>query len=125
MFEVEGKERLFADLLAYWRSFGSREHAVMAIVHRSRFLLLGSVAERTLGMWYVFFTPAMIEAITPGTAAFGAATRPALRVAYRFTPPAAGRKAARPPSPASVYLSFADESGAGAKSGRMPAVLHS
>lgn len=107
VFEVEGKTRLFTDLLAYWRTFGSREHAVLAIVHRSRFLLLGSVDEHVLGMWYVFFTPAMIVAITPGTVAFGAAVRPALRVAYRFTPPAAGRK----PAPAIVrlvYLAFAD-----------------
>jgi hypothetical protein len=110
VFEVEGKERLFADLLAYWRTFGSREHAVMAIMHRSRFLLLGSVGERDLGMWYVFFTPAMIAAITPGTVAFGAASRPALRVAYRFTPPATGRKPA-PPVTRLVTLAFADEAG--------------
>jgi hypothetical protein len=110
VFEVEGKERLFADLLAYWRTFGSREHAVLAIVQRARFLLLGSVAERILGMWYVFFTPAMIETITPGTVAFGAASRPALRVAYRFTPPAAGRKPAALVTRL-LYLSFADEAG--------------
>jgi hypothetical protein len=110
VFEVEGKERFFADLLAYWRTFGSREHAVLAIVLRSRFLLLGSVGERTLGMWYVFFTSAMIAAITPGTVAFGAASRPALRIAYRFTPPAAGRKPAAPVTRL-LYLSFADEAG--------------
>ena len=110
VFEVEGKERLFADLLAYWRTFGSREHAVMAIMQRARFLLLGSVGERILGMWYVFFTPAMIAAITPGTVSFGAATHPALRVVYRFTPPATGRKPAARVTRL-VYLSFADESG--------------
>jgi hypothetical protein len=81
---------------------------VLAIVHRSRFLLLGSVGERYLGMWYVFFTPAMIEAITPGPVAFGAAPRPGLRVAYRFTSPAAGRKPAAPVARL-VYLVFADE----------------
>jgi len=107
-FEVEGKTRFFADLLAYWRTFASREHAVLAIVHRSRFMLVGSVAERTLGMWYVFLTPAMIEAVTPGTVAFGAAQRPALRVAYRFTPPAQGRKPAIPVT-RRVCLAFADE----------------
>lgn len=107
IFEVEGKARFFADLLAYWRTFASREHAVMAIVHRSRFLLLGSVNERYLGMWYVFFTPATIEAITPGTVAFGAEGRPALCVAYRFTLP--GDRKPAPPMVRLVYLTFADE----------------
>lgn len=108
LFEVEGKTRFFADLVAYWRTFASREHAVMAIVHRSRFLLLGGVDGRYLGMWYVFFTPAMIEAITPGTVAFGATAQPALRVAYRFTPSAVGRKPAAP-IVRLVYLAFADD----------------
>lgn len=110
VFEVESKAHLFADLLAYWRTFASHEHAVMAVVPRSRFLLLGSVAERYLGMWYVFVTPAMIETITSGTVAFGATQRPGLRVAYRLTPPAAGRKPAASVTRL-VYLAFADEAG--------------
>ncbi len=108
LFEVEGKSRFFAGLLAYWRTFASREHAVMAIVHRSRFLLLGSVAERNLGMWYLFFTPDMLESVTPGTVTFGAEHRRALRIAYRRTPPAHGRKPA-PPITQVMYLGFADE----------------
>jgi hypothetical protein len=107
-FEVEGKSAVFADLLAYWRSFASREHTIMAIVHPSRFLLLGKTAARDLGMWYVFFTPVMIAAITPGMIAFGRTRRSGLRVTYRFTPPASGRK---PPQPISqvLYIGFEDE----------------
>jgi hypothetical protein len=107
-FEVEGKSAVFADLLAYWRSYASREHTIMAIVHPSRFLLLGKTAARDLGMWYVFFTPDMISAIAPGTIAFGRTQRLGLRVAYRFTPPASGRK---PPQPVFrvLYIGFDDE----------------
>lgn len=107
-FEVEGKLAVFADLLAYWRTFATREHAIMAIVQRSRFLLLGRTASAELGMWYVFFTPDMITAITPGTIAFGRTHRPALCVTYRFTPPASGRK---PPQPISqvLHIGFPDE----------------
>jgi len=107
-FEVEGKSAVFADLLAYWRSFASREHTIMAIVRPSRFLLLGKTAARDIGMWYVFFTPGMITAITLGTIAFGRTRRSGLRVTYRFTPPASGRK---PPQPISqvLYIGFSDE----------------
>ncbi len=107
-FEVEGKSAVFADLLAYWRSFASREHTIMAIVRPSRFMLLGKTAAHDIGMWYVFFTPGMITAITPGTIAFGRTRRLALRVTYRFTPPASGRK---PPQPISqvLHIGFSDE----------------
>ena len=107
-FEVEGKSAVFADLLAYWRSFASREHTIMAIVRPSRFLLLGKTAARDIGMWYVFFTPGMITAITLGTIAFGRTRRSGLHVTYRFTPPASGRK---PPQPISqvLYIGFSDE----------------
>jgi hypothetical protein len=107
-FEVEGKSAVFVDLLAYWRSFASREHTIMAIVRPSRFLLLGKTAARDLGMWYIFFTPQMIAAIAPGTIAFGKTRRLGLRVTYRFTPPASGRQ---PPQPITQvrYIGFADE----------------
>ncbi|MEJ5198911.1 MAG: hypothetical protein WHX53_08315 [Anaerolineae bacterium] len=107
-FEVEGKVHFFADLMAYWRTFNTREHAVMAIAHRSRFMLLGTVPERLLGMWYVFFKPEMIEEIAAGTLAFGKTRRPALRVAYRPAAASGSRKQNRPQTQV-VYLGFADE----------------
>ncbi len=81
-FTVQGKSRVFAGLLAYWRTFATREHAVMAIAHASRFLLARR-PEADVGMWYLFLKPADIEAITPGRLTTGRVTRPALRVAYR------------------------------------------
>lgn len=107
-FEVEGKAHFFADLMAYWRTFNSREHAVMAIVPRSRFLLLGAVPERLLGMWYVFFRPEAIAEIAAGMLAFGSARRPALRVTYRVPTTGRTRGQSHPLSQV-VYLSFADE----------------
>jgi hypothetical protein len=107
-FEVEGKSAVFADLLAYWRSYASREHTIMAIVHPSRFLLLGKTAARDLGMWYVFFMPEMITAIAPGTIAFGSTRRLALRVIYRYTPPASGRKPSQTIAQV-LYIGFDDE----------------
>jgi hypothetical protein len=110
-FEVEGKSAIFADLLAYWRTFASREHTIMAIVHRSRFLLLGHTAAHELGMWYVFFTPETIEGITPGALAFGRSQRLGLRVAYRCKPLLADAR--KPPGPVTriLYIGFDDEAG--------------
>jgi hypothetical protein len=81
-FEVEGKLHFFAYLLAYWRTSATREHAVMAIVHRTRFLLLGGVPDRDVGMWYIFWCAEDMVELTPGQAIFGAERRPALRVRY-------------------------------------------
>jgi len=110
-FEVEGKTHFFAHLLAYWRTFTSREHAVMAIVHPSRFLKLAHMPEEHVGMWYIFFRPEAIRTITPGLLSFGAQTSPALRVSYLNSPPSSdkdqGRAAKR--SLVTVHLAFEDE----------------
>ncbi len=107
-FEVQGKLRFFADLLAYWRTFATREHTIMAIAHPSRFLLLGTIPENDLGMWYIFFRPEETQAIAPGRLSFGAAARPALRVTHRALP-APGRKRRIQPVLVTTYLAFDDE----------------
>jgi hypothetical protein len=116
-FEVGGKSAFFADLLAYWRTFASREHAVMAFAHTSRFLGVGNRPERDVGMWYIFFRPEAVESITPGRLIFGAAKRQALCVRYRSAPAAGGGSPQRlprllrfraQPAVATVYLAFDD-----------------
>ena len=107
-FEVEGKARILVDLTAYWRTYASREHAVLAIQRRTRFLLAHS-PEEDVGMWYIFIRPDTVLGVTPGDLRFGARRSPALCVAYRHQPPAADGK--RPPKPivAALYLAFDDE----------------
>lgn len=94
-FEVEGKEHAFTELLAYFRTFATREHAAMAIVPPSRFLLLGTWPQREVGMWYIFIRPEQILSLTPGTLYFGRHPRPALGVAYQ-----------QEGKPRTAYLSF-------------------
>jgi len=108
-FAVAEKHGYLADLTAYWRSFGTREHAVMAIQHASRFFL-GSLPADQIGMWYIFFRPEDIEEVTPGEVAFGARGRPGLRVAYRSLPPEDAKKP-RKPSREIAYLAFESEAG--------------
>lgn len=87
VFAVEGEEKRFTDLLAYYRTFETREHAVMARQTPTRFLGLGRSRPEVLGMWYIFFIPENLNAVTPGRLYFGSTPHPALRLDYvRLTP---------------------------------------
>jgi hypothetical protein len=110
-FEVEGRPGFFADLMAYWRTFASREHAVMAIAHEARFLGVAHRPIEDVGMWYAFFRPETIESVTPGSMNFGTRAGPALRIAYRYTPaPDEGKRRARSkPARTILYLACEDE----------------
>ena len=110
-FEVQTKTRFLADLQAYWRTYASREHAVLAIETADRFLGLGRTPDDDLGMWYLFLRPEVIQGIVAGQLTYGIKVAPALCITYRFTPPAIEGK--RPPQPATeiAYLAFGDEAG--------------
>jgi hypothetical protein len=112
MFDVEGRSGFFADLAAYWRTFTSREHAVMAIAHESRFLGVASRPAEEVGMWYAFFRPEVVDAVTPGSLAFGSRVGPGLRIDYRRAVPfpEGGRRRAQPkPVRTVLYLACDDE----------------
>ncbi len=110
-FEVEGKRHQYVDLLAYWRTFSTREHAVMAILHASRLLGIARVPEDHVGMWYIFFRPEMIESIDAGSMTHGRDRRQALRIRYWRTPEAKDDRHARRAKPIleTVFLSFGDD----------------
>jgi hypothetical protein len=87
-FEVEDKQRDFTELSAFYRSFQTREHAVMALVPPSRLLLLASRPQSDIGMWYMFFTHRQLRRIEAGTLRFGSRERPALRLEVERPVPA-------------------------------------
>ena len=105
--EVQEKRGFLADAPGYWRTCGSREHAVMAMQTRSRFLVAALPAER-IGMWYAFFRSEDINEIRAGVVAFGGDQRPALRVTYRSLPPSDGKKPKKPVREM-LHLAFEDE----------------
>ncbi len=82
-FEVEGRSQFFVELQAFFRTFATREHAVIAFVPRSRFLWLGQWPEHERGLWYIFFLPRQVVSLEPGVLAFGGRERLALRVTYQ------------------------------------------
>ncbi|NOZ72058.1 MAG: hypothetical protein GXP38_09115 [Chloroflexi bacterium] len=77
--EVEGKEEDFTHLIAYYRTFETREHAIMARQTPSRFLL-GETPSQLLGMWYLFITPQELKKVEAGELYFGMQSQPALRL---------------------------------------------
>ncbi|MGQ9456719.1 MAG: hypothetical protein ACUVWW_03005 [Anaerolineae bacterium] len=81
-FEVEGKRRYLVEVPAWFRTFETREHAVMAYVAPSRFFP-GHWPEHEVGMWYIFFLPQQIQRVEAGEVLFGARPRLGLRVEYR------------------------------------------
>ncbi len=81
-FEVEGKRRYLVDVPAWFRTFETREHAVMAYVAPSRFFP-GRWPEHEVGMWYIFFLPQQIQRVEAGQVLFGARPRLGLRVEVR------------------------------------------
>ena len=82
-FSVEGKEQFFVGLEAIYHSFDTREHAIMAHVPPSRFLLFAGSRKELLGMWYVFLRPEQIGMVEVGVLVFGRGGKPALRITYR------------------------------------------
>lgn len=81
LFEVEGKARRFTELPAAYRSFSTREHAIMAVVQpASRLAGLARWPEDETGMWYIFVKHGELRQVQSGVLGFGRARRPALRL---------------------------------------------
>ncbi len=79
---VEGKRQYYIDLEADFETVATREHIVLARVHPSRFLLVGTWPRHELGWWYAFFQPATIQGLEVGQLTIGREQRPAIRVVY-------------------------------------------
>ena len=81
LFEVGGQEQFFTELMADFRSFEHREHALLALAPPSNFLLLGNWPDYEIGMWYMFFNSSELRRLETGQLCFGRRLRPALRLA--------------------------------------------
>ncbi len=100
LFAVDGQETAWTDLVAYYRTFATREHAIMARRTPSRLLGFAERDPDALGMWYLFVTPPALVQVRPGELYFGRHPRSALRLDYHRRTPK-GKTA-----PAVAYLSF-------------------
>lgn len=81
-FSVENKHGQFAWLQGFFRTFPSREHAVICLNQPTSLLYFGQSPANQVGMWYSFFRPETVEEIHWGEIRFGKARLPGLAVAY-------------------------------------------
>ncbi len=90
-FSVEGQYARYTWLPGFYRTFATREHALLCLVRNRRFLRIGRWPGYQTGMWYVFFTPEMMRRIRYGRLHFGRKAAPAIAVDYEFVIPKSGR----------------------------------
>ena len=89
-FTVEEKSERFTWLQGYFRTFATREHAVICLVQPKRFLL-AEWPEKDVGMWYVFFFPKAVRNIRYGTVSYGRMTQTCLAIEHEILIPKRGR----------------------------------
>lgn len=83
-FGVEQKQQRFTWLPGFYRTFATREHALLCQVAQRRWAGLGRWPEEEVGLWYIFFMPANIVQIEWGELYFGAQARPVIAVTHRL-----------------------------------------
>ena len=91
LLSVEGKCRRFTFLPAYYRTFATREHAILALVRTRGLWGLASLPEDEPGMWYAFVTPDQIRSVTSGKIRFDGQIFDAVALSYSLTAPAKHR----------------------------------
>ncbi|MFZ4657783.1 MAG: hypothetical protein ACOYNY_12270 [Caldilineaceae bacterium] len=106
LFGVEQKQKRFTWLPGFYRTFATREHALLCQVAQKRWAGLGRWPEDEVGLWYIFFTPANILQIEWGEIYFGAAVRPAIAVTHRLTIPKRRRWRGEEIRNEKIYIAF-------------------
>lgn len=89
-FTVEEKSERFTWIQGYFRTFATREHAVICLVQPKRFLL-AEWPEKDVGMWYVFFFPKSVRSVRYGMVSYGSLTQTCLAVEHEILIPKRGR----------------------------------
>lgn len=102
LFAVDDRTAAFSGLPAFYRSYPSREHAILARKIPTRFLGLSEADPDFLGMWYIFIAPHALTNVEGGAVYFGAKAQPGLRIEY------VRKNKKNQPVAALAFLSFAD-----------------
>ena len=91
LFSVEGKYADFTWLQGYFRTFATREHALICLVQPSRFALLGNWAEKEVGRWYIFIKDDEVKGIHWGEIGYDSKRLPCIAVDHVLFVPKRGR----------------------------------
>ncbi len=90
-FNVENKWQRYTWLPGFYRTFATRERALLCRVQNQSFLRISHWSEAEIGLWYIFFMPDQVQQVRWGRLAFGKTTRPALAITYRANLPKSKR----------------------------------
>jgi hypothetical protein len=85
---VEGRYARFTMLPGFYRTFATREHALLCLARDRRYLRIGRWTADQICMWYTFFMPADITTIEYGKLQFDRTLHNAIAVTYATTIPA-------------------------------------
>lgn len=100
---VDNKARLFAGLPGFYRTFGTREHALICQVRQPGGLT--PWPEEEIGLWYAFFMAGHVHELRTGEIAFDRCRLPGFALDY--TPPQPlGPKKRRRPQRLTLYVAF-------------------
>lgn len=90
-FGVEGKHAHFTWLQGYFRTFATREHALLCLVQPDRVGLIASWPEKDIGMWYLFVKPGEVDRVRWGQVRYGGEALTCIAVDHHLTIPKTGR----------------------------------
>jgi hypothetical protein len=80
---VENKAQRFTWLPAFYRTFATREHALLCYATADSWGRIGRWLDDEVGLWYLFFQPYELVELRWGTLAFGRTPQPALAITYQ------------------------------------------
>ncbi len=102
---VDTKVRRFAALPGFYRTFATREHALLCHARPRRFGRLAAWPEEEQGLWYAFFQARQVRSLQTGEIAFDRACFRGLKVEYEPAQPLDG-KSKRRYRRVTLYLAF-------------------
>ncbi len=88
---VENKAQRFTWLPGFFRTFATREHAIMCYVKQRSWFGLGQWPDQEIGLWYLFFYPHELREVAWGHLTFGRVAQLAIAITYQRTIPKRGR----------------------------------
>lgn len=104
---VQNKAQLFAGVPGFYRTFPTREHALLCQVRPPKLLGVAEWPAEETGLWYVFFRPEQISAVRAGRLQHDRTPLPALAVTYRPSDPALLKRRGQAQQ-TTVYIAFND-----------------
>ncbi len=88
---VEGGTRRYTCLPGFYRTFATREHALICQVHPRKMLGVLQWPVDEIGMWYAFFQPEEINSVQRGRLSFGPEAMDCIAVDYELYEKEKGR----------------------------------